>query len=140
MKRFTQLFEELTFSQKKNVDMHVKGSPTPSMYEHLPEGLQHEDTIIHPFNHHMDNVTIPKIVSDHLNAHGYSIASPKDYLGGYAVSHKDARQIGIGKVLSKSKAPQEVVQAFVNDDNRKLAKKSNLAIAYTRSPYHVAGM
>lgn len=75
-------------------------------------------------------------VHDFLTSHGYSI---NHYKKGLAMG-QDGRLLSIGKVLNRHKAPNHIVKAFTNDPRRGNATHTNLEVAITHNPLHVAAM
>lgn len=106
------------------------GSPSPAGYE----TDYHNDTVYVPLE--KKEVAPHPFVAFHLSMNGYHV---HDYGKGLA-KDKYNREVRIGKILEKTKAPQEVKDAFVKDQNRQNTQNNDLMVAYTRSPYHVAAM
>lgn len=75
-------------------------------------------------------------VYDFLQTHGYSI---NHYKKGLAMG-QDGRLLSIGKVLTRHKAPDHIMKAFANDPRRGNATHTNLEVAITHNPHHVAAM
>ena len=77
---------------------------------------------------------IHKKIEQHL---GHQI-DPADYHEG--LTHdKYGRKIKIGGLLAKSKAPQELINSFANDNTRQGKKHTGLNVRITRSAAGVAG-
>lgn len=78
-------------------------------------------------------------VAEHLEKHDHYI---KNYVAGIAVNRKTGRDIGIGKLLSRTDAPKHVVSAYANDPVRQASSASNgdYHVVISHSPYDVAGM
>lgn len=140
MKRYSELkriLEELTPEQKKLVDSYVKsGTKAPEISAHI----MHSDTIRIPLEEEEDRHKEPDPqVVKHLQSHGFTIPDFSHYKSGHAID-KHGRITSIGKVLHKTSAPEEIKQKFTNDPERASSKNSNLEVAISYHPYHVAGM
>lgn len=140
------LYEELTASQKKKVDGWTKQFPNANVEGHpnavdisrhvIPPG-QHK--IVIPLNQGGDEEVTPHPeVDKHLKTHGYSVS---DYRKGMA-KDKYGRDVSIGKILNKTKASPDVMNAFTNDPRRKGTTKAarGLSVVISRHPHHIAGM
>jgi len=139
MKHYKYLLEALDKHQTSAVDywkdMHGTDA-SKALSDHVMKG---EDTIHLPLKSKEDHVgEIPSDVHEHLRSNGFDIPSFHEYRAGYATD-KHGRMVSIGKALTKSKAPPELKNKFDNDPARQ-TKQSDLHVAITRDPYHVAGM
>lgn len=130
------LHEELDDSQKSIVDGWVKTGAAQRISKHVfPEG---QDRITIPVHGHEDpppSEPHPEVKA-HLEKHGYSIS---DYRGGFA-NDKYGRKVSIGKVLNKTKATPNVMNAFTTDPARSGASVKNPKIIISRHPHDVAAM
>lgn len=132
MKTLNKLMSEaLDERQKRVVDTWEKGNHSFSDHVFGKDG----HTVYEPFSENKAATPHPK-VAEHLEKHGYKM---HDYVKGYAID-KHGRQMSIGKILNKTKADPETKKAFETDPARQSSQKSNLMIAYTRHPHHVAAM
>jgi hypothetical protein len=135
MKSYKELLEELTPSQKSKVDSWTS-----------PIGSREADKISsHVFPVGQDRMTIPlepeeviphPDIKNHLESHGYKV---KDYRKGLATD-KYGRDTNIGRVLQKTKAPEEHIKTFTNDPERQSSKNSNLQVVISKHPHDVVGM
>lgn len=135
MKSFFNLYEELTADQKSEVDKWGPNTKATEISKHVfPEG---HDRIEIPLQASETPVEPHPAVKQHLENNGYQV---KDYRAGIA-SDKDGRDIKIGKVLERTKAPDDVKKTFANDPNRATSKKdSMLKVVISKHPHDVAGM
>jgi len=93
-----------------------------------------------------DTATIPLVkntatphpdVESYLDNNGYAV---HDYIKGLALKKGETKNpISIGKVLSRSNAPQHIKTAFEKDPSRQ-GISSDAKIVISRNPTHVAGM
>ena len=131
-KDFLILKEELNLEEKREV----------KTWKRDPEALLHTD---HYFGKGNDEVNtqlegtqnkseIHKKIERHL---GQEI-HPEDYKSGIT-KDKYNRDVKIGSLLTKNKAPQDLINSFVNDNTRQGKKFTGLTIKTTRSPEGVAG-
>ncbi len=127
------LIEKLTSDQEREV----------SNWRRDPEAIKHTD---HYFGVGNDEINEPlsgghseksephKAVERHLGQEididSYKKGLTKDQYG---------RDVKIGSLLSKSKAPQKLINDFANDSTRQLKKAEGLTVRVTRSPAGVAG-
>lgn len=128
------LHEELTDKQKEKVDDWGDGSRGRELSSHVfPKG---QDRIEIPFNMIETPVVPHPDVKKHLENNGYQIS---DYKSGFA-NDKYGRSVSIGKILNKTKAPQDIVSSFINDPQRAASTVEKPKIIFSRHPYDVAGM
>ena len=128
------LNEELTERQKQLVDTWGDGSAARSLSNHVfPKG---QDRMEIPLKMDEAPVVPHPDVQKHLEDNGYTI---HDYKGGYA-KDKYGRSMSIGKILNKTKAPQDVASAFLNDPQRAASSVGQPKIIISRHPHDVAGM
>lgn len=135
--RLLSLHEELNDEQKKIVDSWGPNDAAKRISGHVIPS--HTDRITIPLQQPGEKEAEPHPdVKQHLEKHGYSIS---DYRGGYA-NDKYGRQVSIGKVLNKTKAPKNVSDAFLNDPQRAAStkQKSGLKVIISRHPHDVCGM
>ena len=78
-------------------------------------------------------------VADHIESHNHHI---RDYVAGIAADNTTGREISIGKLLSRTDAPQHVVSSFANDPARTAARgtSDSMHVVISHHPYDVAGM
>jgi hypothetical protein len=141
-KQFLILMEELNDRQKAIVDSWGHSGTAARISGHvIPHG---QDRITIPLEHHD---AAPEIrphpeVEKHLNAHGYHI---HDYKAGLALEpskpgQTKRRAVKIGAALERTGAEKNVKDAFINDPQRRAAKKTGLQVVISRHPHDVAGM
>lgn len=129
------LGEELSANQKIITDFWKSQEPTSTDFSNHVFGGQNRIYI--PLEKAHDDNTIPNDkVASHLSSHGYSI---KDYKKGIAID-KYGRDIRIGKVLSITKSPADIVKAYTNDKSRTNSKHIDLMICISKHHHDVAGM
>ena len=135
MKTFFSLLEELTPDQKETVDKWGPNTKATEISKDVfPEG---HDRIEIPLHASETPVEAHPAVKQHLESNGYQV---KDYRAGIA-SDKAGRDIKIGKVLERTKAPDDVKKTFANDPNRATSTKdSMLKVVISKHPHDVAGM
>lgn len=140
------LYEELNPTQKKKVDGWTKQFPNANVEGH-PNAVDISSHVIPPGQHKIviplnqgdnEEVTPHPEVDKHLKTHGYSVS---DYRKGMA-KDKYGRDVSIGKILNKTKASPDVMNAFTNDPKRKGTTKAarGLSVVISRHPHHIAGM
>jgi HEAT repeat protein len=128
------LNEELTDDQKSIVDNWGDGSAARALSNHVfPKG---QDKLEIPLKMDEGPVEPHPDVQKHLEDNGYTIS---DYRGGYATD-KYGRSTSIGKILNKTKAPQDITSAFLNDPKRAASSVAQPKIIISRHPHDVAGM
>lgn len=130
------LKEELTDSQKSEVDEWAKSSKAQSISSHVFEKDQHR-LIIPIEDSHDASVRTPGVVAHHLLQHGYKV---HDYAKGLAIEPKYGRQISIGKVLQKTDPGGPIQQFYNNDPARTASRLHKTQVVISRHPYDVAGM
>lgn len=128
------LWEELTKEQKDQVDEWGDGSAARALSSHVfPKG---QDRIEIPLEMDQTPAVPHPGVQKHLEDNGYSIS---DYRGGFATD-KYGRSVSIGKILNKTKAPDDITNAFMNDPQRAASSVAQPKIIISRHPHDVAGM
>lgn len=134
---FQNLEEALSPSAAKVVDewTATHGVPAKRISEHVFMG---KDVLMYPVTHNEAGDIHPDVES-HLSKHGYTIPSRDEYRSGYAVDKHD-RIVSIGKALRRTGADMSTISAFENDSARGASTHSNLSMAVTWEPHHVAGM
>lgn len=130
----TLLWEELTKEQKDKVNEWGDGSAARAISSHvfpkdqdrmeIPLEMEQTPAVPHPG------------VQKHLEDNGYSIS---DYRGGFATD-KYGRSVSIGKILNKTKAPDDITNAFMNDPQRAASSVAQPKIIISRHPHDVASM
>lgn len=132
--RAAYLSEALNSSQKAVVDSWGHHDTAENLSAHvIPKG---QSRISIPLEHPNDKPVVPHPdVAAHLESNGYKI---HDYKAGFAKDKYD-RQVSIGKVLNKTKAPAHVTHAFLTDPQRK-ATQNPTKVIISRHPHDVAGM
>lgn len=124
--------EELTPELKKQAD-RVYVSSAYDISNHLFD-QSHRLTIPLMSNH--GEHYAPHSVRNHLEENGFLVHNYKEGLA----QSMDGRLIKIGKVLQRTKAPDHVVKAFVNDSQRKAVTHNDLNVVISRHPHDVIGM
>lgn len=141
MKRYSdlkKLLEALSPSQKELVDKYA--SKAGDAASKISAHVMHSDTIRIPLHDEDDEHQEPHPeVAQHLENHGYKIPDFAHYKSGHSVDPK-GRIASIGKALHKTGASEELKRKFVNDPTRATKKNSDLEVAISYHPHHVAGM
>lgn len=138
-KSFINLQEELNSRQKEKVRSWMpKGSVWhPTDVDPSPNAIELSKHIIPEGEHH---ITIPatphtmNAVREHLESNGHSL---HDYEKGIA-KDRYGREINIGKALTKTKAPRELIDSYASDDRKSAVDMDNHEIIISRHPYHIA--
>lgn len=127
------LHEELSSDQKREVDSWGEHPAAKSISHHV---MGDNDRITIPLSGSSETVEPHPDVKAHLESHGYSVS---DYKSGFA---KDmyGRQVSIGKILNKTKAPQHITHTFNTDPKRMGSNASGAKIIISRHPHDVCGM
>jgi hypothetical protein len=138
MIKYKELFlEELTTAQKKAVDFWGPPTKGREISSHvMPHGSDRTDIEYKSSPHEISRVEPDHRIDDHIKKHGYEI---KDYTKGTATD-KHGRETTIGRILNRTKAPDEIQKSFVNDPSRSGAHLANMKVTVSRHPYDVAGM
>lgn len=132
------LKEALTQQEKGEVDSWSRGDY--SFSDHAFGGDKTQLRTVIPVE--SERTAHPDVV-DHLSQHGYKIS---DYDKGLA-RDANGREMKIGKVLEKTKAPNKIFSAYENDPNRSALGKtasqfpsSDLQVVISRHPHDIASM
>lgn len=132
------LNEALTQQEKGEVDSWSRGDY--SFSDHAFGGDKTQLRTVIPVE--SERTAHPDVV-DHLSQHGYKIS---DYDKGLA-RDANGREMKIGKVLEKTKAPYEISSAYENDPNRSALGRnasqfpsSDLQVVISRHPHDIASM
>ena len=133
-KSFLALQEELNTAQKMRVQSWlpkdeplIRSEEAERLSGHvIPPGQQH---IVIPAT-----PTVMNRVREHLQNNGHDI---HDYAAGLA-KDKYNRTLNIGRALSKTKAPQELIDSYASDDRKSAVDMDKHEIVISRHPYHVA--
>lgn len=133
-KSFLVLQEELNAAQKMRVQSWlpkdeplIRSEEAERLSGHvIPPGQQH---IVIPAT-----PTVMNRVREHLQNNGHDI---HDYAAGLA-KDKYNRTLNIGRALSKTKAPQELIDSYASDDRKSAVEMDKHEIVISRHPYHVA--
>lgn len=80
-----------------------------------------------------EDIEIPYEIKSFLNSKNIKI---DDYIKGYGIDDK-GRKIKLGKVLQDN---PNILQKFVNDEQRKAGKNTDFYAVISRHPYDIAGM
>ena len=129
--------QELELSQtkfKKEIAAH-KIAATQISKDAFPEG---EDRIVIPLQ--PTKTPTQSAVEDHLQASGYV---NHDYVGGTTQWGKgSARRVSIGKALTMSKAPQQLINDFAKHQQtiKQNPDTKGLQVVISKNPYDVIGM
>lgn len=131
-KKFVDLKEELTPEQKEHV----------SNWHRDPEAIKHTDHYFgvgnderhEPLEGTMNKSEIHRQVEHHLKRQ----IPHEDYKAGYTTDEHQ-RKVKIGGLLKKTKAPDELLKGFANDNTRQGKKFTGLTVRTTRSAEGVAG-
>ena len=134
MKHFKQFLKEaLTKKQENQVAKWSKrtAEATEATDPYFGKGVEdkHEE-----LDEHQDKSETHRAIEKHL---GMEI-KPEDYKGGH-MTDKYNRQVRIGAVLGKTKAPAELARGFENDTTRQGKGFTGLSVRTTRSACGVAG-
>ena len=134
MKHFKQFLKEaLTSSQEKKVATWTKrtAKATEATDPYFGKGVEdrHED-----LDETQDKSEMHQAVEKHLAR----TITPEEYKGGH-MTDKYNRQVRIGAVLGKTKAPAELARRFENDTTRQGKGFTGLSVRTTRSASGVAG-
>lgn len=126
------IVEALNNSQKKIVD---KWKRDPSALEATDHYFgKGNDVLHHQLKDTQDKSEIHKAIEHHL---GQSI-EPEHYKAGL-VKDQHGRDVKIGKMLNKTKAPLNIIRGFENDSTRQGKKYTGLSVKISRHPHDVAG-
>lgn len=132
------LNEALTQQEKGEVDSWSRGDY--SFSDHAFGGDKTQLRTVIPVE--SERTAHPDVV-DHLSQHGYKIS---DYDKGLA-RDANGREMKIGKVLEKTKAPYKISSAYENDPNRSALGRnasqfpsSDLQVVISRHPHDIASM
>lgn len=131
MRSFIEIVEALTNDQIKQVDKWTPKNRSTGFSDHVMGGKQRISIPLH----NESSVPHPD-VKKHLEQHGMQI---KDYTAGVA-SDKYGREVKIGKALTKTKAPPNVLNTFANDSARQSKSHDSLHVAISNHPHDIAGM
>jgi DNA-binding phage protein len=134
LKSFLVLQEELNDAQKRKVQSWLPKNE-PLIRSNEAEKLSGH---IIPVGEHAIRIpatpTIMNRVREHLQNNGHDIY---DYEKGLA-KDKYGRSVKLGTALTKTKAPQDLIDSYASDDRKSAADMDNHEIIISRHPYHVA--
>jgi len=131
-KKFLVIREELNLKEKQQV----------KTWKRDPNALIHTDHYFDKGNDEvntqlegsMDKSEVHKRIERHL---GQEI--PIDHYKSGKTKDKYNREVKIGSLLNKNKAPQDLINAYANDNTKQGTKFNGLSVRTTRSPEGVAG-
>jgi hypothetical protein len=131
-KKFLVIREELNLKEKQQV----------KTWKRDPNALIHTDDYFGKGNDEvntqlegsMDKSEVHKRIERHL---GQEI--PIDHYKSGKTKDKYNRDVKIGALLNKNKAPQDLINAYANDNTKQGKKFTGLSVRTTRSPEGVAG-
>ena len=127
------LFEELTSKQKAEVDTWEKPSEKTLAQTNHYFGVGNH-VVESPLEGTQDKSEVHKEVERHLGTQ----ISPEDYKVG-KTKDKYGREVKIGGLLGKTKAPSNLVNSFANDTTRQGKNYTGLTVKVSRHPHDVAG-
>ena len=144
--------EELTSKQKEGFDFFAKLKGTPLPRNNVGEITASPNAIDlskHVIPEGQDSIEIPArndIVNDiheHLKQHDYHEVDYANKTAYKTITLRDGatKKVGksIGSILQATKAPQDLINRFANDNHKKSAEFSkNYKIIISRNPHHIA--
>ena len=120
------LLEKLTPAEEKEASTWERDPKAVAATDHFfGKG---NDEISEPLSGTVDKSEIHKAVERHI---GQNIESD-DYRAGQTTD-KYGRKVKIGGILTKSKAPSQLINGFANDSTRQGKKQTGLSVRITRS-------
>jgi HEAT repeat protein len=131
------LSEELTPAQKQEVSGWERDPGAVRQTNHF---FGSKDEVNQQLQGGGDKSEPHRAVEAHLSAYlGHKHEIPHEHYKAGTTIDKYGRQVKIGSLLQKAKAPPELINSFANDSTRQLKKESKLTVNVTRSAAGVAG-
>ena len=131
-KKFLVIREELNLKEKQQVRTWYRDPKALTHTDHyFGKGKTEVNTEL---EESMDKSEIHKRIERHLEQE-----IPIDHYKSGLTKDKYNRDVKIGSLLNKNKAPQDLINSFINDSTRQGKKFTGLTVKTTRSPEGVAG-